>query len=171
VLNDSGATVRTLTGSHNGAIAAGATTAPVNLGTWTAANGKYTVRVVIDVNELPIKQANNTPLFVGRGANMPFDMYEAEDGSVGGGAQVVGPNRTIGDLAGEASGRRAVTLNNTGAYVQWTTKANTNTLVARFSIPDSAGGGGDHREPQHLRQRRIPQGDQPDLEVHVALRR
>src|SRR4029450_5835965 len=25
----------------------------------------------------------------------------------------------------------------TGAYVQWTTKANTNTLVARFSIPDN----------------------------------
>ena len=42
---------------------------------------------------------------------MPYDMYEAEDGTVGGGATVVGPNRTIGDLAGEASGRRAVTLN------------------------------------------------------------
>ena len=48
------------------------------------------------------------PLFVGRGANMPYDMYEAEDGQLGGGATVLGPNRTIGDLAGEASGRRAV---------------------------------------------------------------
>ena len=73
---------------------------------------------------------------------MPYDMYEAEDGTVGGGAAVVGPNRTIGDLAGEASGRKAVTLNTTGAYVQWTTRASTNTLVTRFSIPDSAGGGG-----------------------------
>ena len=66
-------------------IAAGATSAPVNLGTWTAANGKYTVKVVLadDANELPVKQANNTsdqPFFVGRGANMPYDMYEAEDG-------------------------------------------------------------------------------------------
>lgn len=119
----------------------------MGLGTWAAANGSYTVRVVLadDTNELPVKRANNTstqPLFVGRGANMPYDMYEAEDGVTGGGAQVVGPNRTVGDVAGEASGRKAVTLNNTGNYVEFTTRASTNTLVTRFSIPDSAGGGG-----------------------------
>jgi hypothetical protein len=147
VLNESGTAVRTLTGSYSGTIAAGATTSPVTVGTWTAANGRYTVRVVLaaDANELPVKQGNNTsdtPLFVGRGANMPYDTYEAEDGTVGGGAQVVGPNRTIGDLAGEASGRKAVTLNSTGSYVEWTTKASTNTLVTRFSIPDAPGGGG-----------------------------
>ncbi|GAB1514109.1 discoidin domain-containing protein [Actinophytocola sp. KF-1] len=142
-----GAVVRTLTGAFTGTIAAGATTAPVALGSWTAANGRYTVKVVLanDANELAAKQGNNTSthnLFVGRGANMPYDTYEAEDGVPGGGAAVIGPNRTVGDLAGEASGRRAVTLNGTGAYVEWTTKAPTNTLVARVSIPDSAGGGG-----------------------------
>ncbi|MEU7943956.1 discoidin domain-containing protein [Micromonospora taraxaci] len=147
VLNESGTVVRTLTGSYSGVINAGATVGPINLGTWTAANGKYTVRVVlaVDGNELPVKQANNTsdrPLFVGRGANMPYDMYEAEDGVVGGGAAVVGPNREIGDLAGEASGRRAVTLNSSGSYVEFTTRASTNTLVTRFSIPDAPGGGG-----------------------------
>ncbi|MFF5113953.1 discoidin domain-containing protein [Streptosporangium sp. NPDC000509] len=147
VLNEAGTVVRTLTGSHSGVIAPGATTSPVNLGTWTAANGKYTVRTVLadDANELPVKRANNTtvqPLFVGRGANMPYEMYEAEDAVVGGGAAVVGPNRTIGDVAGEASGRRAVTLNSTGSYVEFTTKASTNTLVTRFSIPDAPGGGG-----------------------------
>ncbi|MDG4794926.1 discoidin domain-containing protein [Micromonospora sp. WMMD1082] len=147
VLNDAGTVVRTLTGSYTGTIGAGAMAGPVNLGTWTAANGRYTVRVVIaaDANELPVKRANNTserPLFVGRGANLPYDMYEAEEGTVGGGAQVVGPNRTIGDLAGEASGRRAVTLNTTGAYVEWTTKAAANALVTRFSIPDAPNGGG-----------------------------
>ncbi|XVQ90428.1 CARDB domain-containing protein [Microbispora siamensis] len=147
VLNDSGAVVKTLTGSYTGVIAAGATSSPVNLGTWTAANGKYTVRTVIadDANELPVKRGNNTsnqPFFVGRGANMPYDMYEAEDGVTGGGATVVGPNRTIGDLAGEASGRKAVRLTTTGSYVEWTTRADTNTLVTRFSIPDAAGGGG-----------------------------
>ncbi|HEY0638599.1 MAG TPA: discoidin domain-containing protein, partial [Pseudonocardiaceae bacterium] len=147
VLNASGATVITRTGTYSGVINAGATTAPVNLGTWTAVNGRYTVRVVLadDANEVAIKRANNTsnhPLFVGRGANMPYEMYEAEDAAVGGGAGVVGPNRTIGDLAGEASGRRAVTLNSNGAYVEFTTRASTNTLVTRFSIPDSAGGGG-----------------------------
>jgi hypothetical protein len=142
-----GAVVRTLTGSFSGTIAPGAVTTAVGLGTWTAANGRYTVRVVLanDANELPAKQANNTTthnLFVGRGANMPYDYYEAEDGVTGGGATVIGPNRTIGDLAGEASGRRAVTLNTNGAYVEWTTKAPTNTLVTRFSIPDAPGGGG-----------------------------
>ncbi|MDH2425112.1 discoidin domain-containing protein [Sphaerisporangium sp. TRM90804] len=147
VLNEAGTAVRTLTGSYTGTLAPGATSSPVNLGTWTAANGKYTVRTVLanDANELPVKYANNTsntPFFVGRGANMPYDMYEAEDGTVGGGATVVGPNRDIGDPAGEASGRRAVTLNTNGAYVEWTTKASTNTLVTRFSIPDAPGGGG-----------------------------
>ncbi|MEV6892983.1 discoidin domain-containing protein [Kribbella sp. NPDC051137] len=146
VLNGS-SVVTTLTGSYNGSIAAGATAPAVALGNWTAVNGRYTVRVVLadDANELPVKRANNTserPFFVGRGANMPYDHLEAEDAAVGGGATVIGPNRTIGDLAGEASGRRAVTLNSNGAYVEFTTRAATNTLVTRFSIPDSAGGGG-----------------------------
>ncbi|MEU2678972.1 discoidin domain-containing protein [Streptomyces sp. NPDC007107] len=147
VIDSKGATVKTLTGAHNGAIAAGSTTAPVSLGTWTAADGSYTLKVVLadDANELPVKRENNTttePFFVGRGADMPYDMYEAEDGVTGGGAKVVGPNRTVGDIAGEASGRKAVTLDSTGNYVEFTTRAPTNTLVTRFSIPDSAGGGG-----------------------------
>ncbi|WP_371480164.1 discoidin domain-containing protein [Kitasatospora sp. NBC_00315] len=142
-----GAVVKTLTGSYTGAIAPGATASPVTLGSWTAVDGKYTVKTVIanDTNELPVKQANNTSsqaLYVGRGANMPYDTYEAEDGVLGGGAAVVGPNRTVGDLAGEASGRKAVTLNSTGSSVEFTTKASTNTLVTRFSIPDAAGGDG-----------------------------
>ncbi|RZT15315.1 parallel beta helix pectate lyase-like protein [Kribbella sp. VKM Ac-2569] len=146
VLNGS-SVVTTLTGSYNGAIAAGATTPTVALGNWTATNGRYTVRVVLadDANELPVKRSNNTserPFFVGRGANMPYDHLEAEDAAVGGGASVIGPNRTIGDLAGEASGRRAVTLGSNGAYVEFTTRASTNTLVTRFSMPDSSGGGG-----------------------------
>ncbi|MEV6212157.1 discoidin domain-containing protein [Kitasatospora sp. NPDC051914] len=147
VLDAQGNTVKTLTGSYSGAIAPGATTSPVSLGSWTAVNGKYTVRTVIatDSSELPVKQANNTSsqgLYIGRGANMPFDTYEAEDGVLGGGAAVVGPNRTIGDPAGEASGRKAVTLNSTGSSVEFTTKAATNTLVTRFSVPDGASGDG-----------------------------
>ncbi|WP_326790141.1 discoidin domain-containing protein [Streptomyces sp. NBC_00151] len=141
VQDSKGATVKTLSGSYDGAIAVGQTTAPVTLGSWTAVNGKYTVKTVIadDTNELPVKRTNNTTtqaLFVGRGADMPYDMYEAEDGALGGGAKAVGPNRTIGDVAGEASGRKAVTLDGTGQYVEWTTRAATNTLVTRFSIPD-----------------------------------
>lgn len=142
-----GAVITTMTGSVNGVIASGASAAPFNLGSWTAANGKYTLKTEIgaDANELPAKQANNVltqSFFVGRGANMPYDMYEAEDGTIGGGAAIVGPNRNIGDIAGEASGRKAVTLNPTGSYVQFTTKASTNTLVVRYSIPDASGGDG-----------------------------
>ncbi|MFJ7957843.1 discoidin domain-containing protein [Streptomyces sp. NPDC096319] len=146
LLNEQGGTVKTLGGSYGGALAAGART-EVNLGPWTAANGSYTVRTVLadDSNELPVKRSNNTatqPFFVGRGAHMPYDMYEAEDGVAGGGATVVGPNRTVGDIAGEASGRKAVNLDATGEYVEFTTRASTNTLVTRFSIPDAPGGGG-----------------------------
>ncbi|CAL9636123.1 discoidin domain-containing protein [Streptomyces sp. enrichment culture] len=146
LVDDRGTTVRTLTGSHTGVIAAG-DTAVVGLGPWTAADGSYTVRTVIadDVNEVPVKRQNNTstrPLFVGRGADMPYDTYEAEDGTVGGGASVVGPGRAVGTIDGEASGRRAVTLDATGEYVEFTTRAATNTLVTRFSIPDAPGGGG-----------------------------
>ncbi|MFI6345742.1 discoidin domain-containing protein [Streptomyces sp. NPDC050560] len=147
VLDASGDEVTRLTGAANGAVAAGDTTAPVALGTWKATDGRFTVRTVIadDANEVPVKRGNNTsskPLFVGRGADMPYDTYEAEDGTLGGGATAIGPNRTVGDLAGEASGRRAVSLDRTGSYVEFTTQAPANTLVTRFSIPDSAGGGG-----------------------------
>lgn len=147
LVDSRGSTVRTFTGKHTGVIEAGATTAAVGLGTWAAVNGSYTVKATVapDDRELPVKRENNTsdrPLFVGRGADMPYDMYEAEDGTAGGGAQVVGPNRTVGDIAGEASGRRAVSLDATGEYVEFTTRASTNTLVTRFSIPDAPGGGG-----------------------------
>ncbi|WP_181387062.1 discoidin domain-containing protein [Streptomyces sp. Act143] len=146
LLDKQGATVKTLTGSYDGALAPGDSTV-VTLGPWTAANGTYTIKTVLaaDTNELPVKRENNTAtqsLFVGRGANMPYDMYEAEDGTTGGGASVLGPNRTVGDPAGEASGRKAVRLDATGEYVEFTTRAATNTLVTRFSIPDAAGGGG-----------------------------
>jgi hypothetical protein len=147
LLDASNTTVATLTGSVSGVIAAGAAAPPVSLGSWTAANGKYTAHLVLaaDANELPVKYphlTSDTPLFVGQGANMPYDSYKSTDGTLGGSAAVVGPNRTIGDLAGEATGRRAVTLNATGDSVAWTSREATNTFVLRYSIPDAPGGGG-----------------------------
>ncbi|MFF8638280.1 discoidin domain-containing protein [Streptomyces pilosus] len=146
LINPQGDVVKKLTGVQSGVLAPGAS-ADVRLGTWTAANGSYTVKTVLaaDADEPPVKRENNTqtqPLFVGRGANMPYTMYEAEDGAAGGGASAVGPNRTVGDIAGEASGRKAVTLDATGEYVEFTTRAATNTLVTRFSVPDAPSGGG-----------------------------
>ena len=130
-----------LVGVHIGSLKPGAS-ATVPLGKWrAAADGRYTVKTELsnDPNEVPIKRANNVSsqdLYVGRGAALPYHTYEAENGTLRGGAAVVGPNRTIGDLAGEASGREAVTLNQTGASVEFTTKESTNTLVTRFSVPD-----------------------------------
>jgi len=140
IADSTGATVKTLTGSATGVIAAGASTS-INDGTWTAANGKYTVTTTVsaDSAEASVKQANNTstaPFFVGRGANVPYDTYEAESGSLGGGATVLAPNRTIGDPAGEASGRQAVVLSSSGQSVSFTTRSSTNTIDVRFSIPD-----------------------------------
>ncbi|GAA2596416.1 CARDB domain-containing protein [Actinomadura fulvescens] len=147
LLDGNGAVVKSLSGSYSGVLAPGQSAAPLELGGWTAVNGRYSVRVVLadDANELPVKRANNTstrPFHVGRGANMPYDHYEAEDAALSGGAQLAGPSIAVGTVAGEASGRRAVTLNTTGAGVEFTTKASTNTLVTRFSIPDAPGGGG-----------------------------
>ncbi|NGN67793.1 Secreted glycosyl hydrolase [Streptomyces sp. A7024] len=147
VQDANGATVKTLTGAHSGTIGAGDSAPAVKLGPWTAANGHFSVKVTVapDANEAEAKRENNTAtrsLYVGRGADMPYETYEAEDAAVGGGAQVVGPSRDIGAIDGEASGRKAVTLNETGASVEFTTKEPTNTLVTRFSIPDAAGGGG-----------------------------
>jgi hypothetical protein len=132
-----------LIGVHVGVLAPGASTT-VRLGQWRAGvDGRYTVKTELspDGNEVALKRANNVStqdLFVGRGSAMPYHTYEAETGVLRGGATVVGPNRTIGDLAGEASGRQAVTLNQTGASVEFTTKEPTNTLVTRFSVPDGA---------------------------------
>ncbi|SDD48036.1 discoidin domain-containing protein [Glycomyces harbinensis] len=145
--NDTGQAVRTFTGGHSGAIAAGAATGAIDLGSWTAADGEYTLTVVVapDANEHEVKRGNNTStrtLSIGRGAAMPYTIDEAEHGSAGGGAEVLEPNREIGDLAGEASGRQAVVLDATGEWVEFDTTAPTNTLVTRFAIPDAAGGGG-----------------------------
>ncbi|GAB3650118.1 hypothetical protein GCM10028833_18910 [Glycomyces tarimensis] len=145
--DDTGETVATLSDEHSGAIGAGDAAGPVELGTWTAADGGYTVTIEVepDGNEHAVQQGNNSSarsLYIGRGADVPYTMDEAEDATTGGGAQVVGPNRTIGDLAGEASGRRAVVLDGTGEYVEFTTSTDTNTLVTRFAIPDAPGGGG-----------------------------
>jgi len=88
---------------------------------------------------MPVSDAANVPDDIG--AKVPYVRYEAENGTVVGG-QVVGPNRTIGDLAGEASGRRAVKLNNLGDSVQWIVTAPANSLVVRYCIPDSDDGAG-----------------------------
>ncbi|HET6279770.1 MAG TPA: glycosyl hydrolase family 28-related protein, partial [Polyangia bacterium] len=60
-------------------------------------------------------------------------------GTVMGGV-VLGPTRTVNstnDIAAEASGRRAVRLGATNAYVEFKNLAASNSIVVRYSIPDA----------------------------------
>lgn len=79
-----------------------------------------------------------------QGATMPFNMYEAEDGELYGGATILAmytlPSAPTVQL--ESSGRKCVELNADGESVSWITSASTNTIVIRVSIPDAPAGGG-----------------------------
>jgi hypothetical protein len=75
-----------------------------------------------------------------RGATVPFDEYEAEDGVVTG--TVAAPSRDDHTPAAQASGRRYAALTHTGEQVEWTARIAANALVVRFSIPDAPKGGG-----------------------------
>ncbi|WP_371477977.1 carbohydrate-binding protein [Kitasatospora sp. NBC_00315] len=75
-----------------------------------------------------------------RGATVPYTAYEAEDGATN--ASTTGPDRTYLTVAAEASGRKAVVLDSTGEYVQFTLTKPANALTLRYSIPDNAAGTG-----------------------------
>ncbi|MDR1544726.1 MAG: right-handed parallel beta-helix repeat-containing protein [Prevotellaceae bacterium] len=72
----------------------------------------------------------------GRGASMPFSVIEAENASTN---ATILPSSTVykNDIQSEASGRRAVKLQNTADYVQFTLTASANALVLRYAIPDN----------------------------------
>ncbi len=82
--------------------------------------------------------AESTALAAGRGATVPFLEQEAENAATNG--SVIGPNRAAGTLAGEASGRKAVTLSGQGQYVEFTLTAPANSIDFRYSVPDAANG-------------------------------
>jgi hypothetical protein len=88
-----------------------------------------------------------------RGASLPYFEYEAEDSTVAtvtGGTVLTWANPTANtENAGtsietfealEASGRSAVELKGAGQSVSFTLKHRANTIVVRYSIPDSADG-------------------------------
>lgn len=76
----------------------------------------------------------------GRGADVPWDAYEAEDGVTDG--TILGPSRAFGEIAAESSGRRSVRLDAPGQSVQITATRAANSVVVRAAIPDAAAGGG-----------------------------
>lgn len=76
----------------------------------------------------------------GRGAEVPFVEHEAEQADTDG--TLIGPDHTYLSLPAEASGRRAVTLDAVGEYVEFTLTEAANAMTLRYSIPDSADGTG-----------------------------
>jgi hypothetical protein len=76
----------------------------------------------------------------GRGATLPYVEYEAEEATTNG--VVIGPSTAFGNLAAEASARRAVRLEATGHKVEFRLDRPANSIVVRYAIPDASGGGG-----------------------------
>jgi len=124
-----------------GTIAAGTTANVAITGTWTAVNGNTTVTATADATSVVAEtnETNNTltrTVFVGRGANVPWDEYEAEAGTFTGTLET--GTWAEGTLSGEASGRKAVTLTGAGQSVRWTSRVNANSIVVRYSVPDGS---------------------------------
>src|SRR5258707_6010282 len=82
------------------------------------------------------------------GAITPFTSYEAEAGTLGGGASVLSltspPTTQYSSPELEASGHGYVRLNANGQYVEWVnnTGQNITAINVRACIPDASGGGG-----------------------------
>src|SRR5687767_1429043 len=72
------------------------------------------------------------------GPVLPYVEIQAEDADTNG--TIIGPDRFYPSLASEAIERRAVTLDAPGEYVEFTVPQNANSIVMRYSIPDSADG-------------------------------
>ncbi|MGW5742707.1 discoidin domain-containing protein [Amycolatopsis sp. NPDC003861] len=93
---------------------------------------------VVTAAGVTIAAAPAGALAAARGASVPFLEQEAETAATNG--SVIGPNRAAGTLAGEASGRKAVTLSGQGQYVEFTLTAPANSIDVRYSVPDSVNG-------------------------------
>ncbi|GAA3192420.1 choice-of-anchor D domain-containing protein [Dactylosporangium siamense] len=74
----------------------------------------------------------------GVGATLPYVEVQAENASTNG--SVIGPSAAYNTLAGEASYRKAVTLQGSGKFVEFTAPVQTNSMVFRYSIPDTGNG-------------------------------
>jgi hypothetical protein len=100
---------------------------------------------VLTMSQNPTAEAATTSAqsvfdVAGRGASVPFLEQEAELAATNG--SVIGPDRTYTTLPSEASGRKAVKLDQSGEYVEFTLTEPANALTVRYSVPDSASGSG-----------------------------
>ncbi|WP_328914513.1 MULTISPECIES: choice-of-anchor D domain-containing protein [unclassified Streptomyces] len=110
------------------------------LGRTIALGGTTALLAAAGVFALAVPQASAaTPAATGgNGASLPYVEVQAENSATNG--TVIGPSYAQGQLADEASYRKAVTLQGSGKYVTFTTPVATNSIDFRYSIPDTSGG-------------------------------
>jgi hypothetical protein len=98
------------------------------------ANRKAFLAAILALN-LPLQSAMSFS-----GATVPWTTYEAEAMTTTG--TILGPQYGPNVVASESSGRQCVSLTSTGQYVQFTAQAAANSLIVRYSVPDTANGTG-----------------------------
>jgi hypothetical protein len=74
------------------------------------------------------------------GADIPWATYEAEDMKTTG--TILGPAYDPNRVETESSGQKCVKLADAGEYVEFTAESAANSMVVRYSLPDSVAGGG-----------------------------
>jgi hypothetical protein len=90
--------------------------------------------VVVLIASLSITRASN-------GASIPWTTYQAANMTISGG-KILGPDYSHNTVASESLGRECVQLNGSGQYVQFTAQAPANSIVVRYSVPDTSNGTG-----------------------------
>lgn len=96
-------------------------------------NGIEAKAAVLDVRQWPSLS--------GVGADLPFVQMEAEEANTNG--EVLGYSTSyIADIQSEASGRKAVRLDATGEYVEFTLTESADCMVVRYCMPDGNNGAG-----------------------------
>ncbi|WP_034087552.1 discoidin domain-containing protein [Streptacidiphilus albus] len=103
-----------------------------------AAFGVLTLAIQPAAAATPADASGTAAATGGNGANQPYAEVLAQNSATNG--TVIGPSYTQGQLADEAVGRKAVTLQGTGKYVTFTTPVATDSIDFRYSIPDSSDG-------------------------------
>ncbi|SDN67376.1 galactose-binding domain-containing protein [Actinacidiphila guanduensis] len=102
-----------------------------------AAGGLAALALTAPTAQAAAKVSTVSPFDVSGGASVPFTEYEAEQAATNG--TVIGPDYTQGTVASEASGRRAVTINQ-GQYVEFTLTKAANAVDVAYNLPRGASG-------------------------------
>lgn len=98
---------------------------------------KPAVEPEADSSDTPVVPEEGQPPVL-TGANgaivLPWTVYEAEDGF---GGAFAGPSMAYGTVAAEASGRKYALLSAVGETLSWTAAGSANSIVVRFTVPDT----------------------------------